>query len=392
MNLLTRNIAVFLYIIISVMYAPLAFAQKNSLQSYVYIGTFSKDYAKMTFQKTPALNKLEAKYTLNLYKIRYLTPAPNGKMTVASGLVAMPASPADKVSIVSYMHGTRVFRSDVPSNNDVKNYIYPALFGSYGGYMLVMPDYLGMGDSELLLHPYVDAETLASSSIDMITASKELAQILHYPVNDKLFLAGYSEGGFTTMVTYEALLKNHRELPVAAVAPGSAPYDWDETIHFITYEPGPRATSYLAFFFYSMQTYNHYWSGLDGIFKKPYNTLVPVLFDGTHQAPEIMQALPTDPQLIFQDGFIESIMNGTDPSVETMKMNMNHYDFTSTSPLLLVGTKGDHDVPYHGSEIAYEVLKKKSNNVHIKSVSDVLDHIEAGPYVMKEQLEFFQKY
>ncbi len=372
------------------MYPIATLAGQNKLADYLYLGEFTKETAKLALQKMPPLDSLQPMYNVSLYKIHYHTPAPDGTMTMASGLVALPVTPAQVPGIVTYMHGTRVTRNDVPSNNAPKNYVYPAVFGCYGGNVVTMPDYLGMGDNNLSLHPYVDAKTLASSSIDMIMATKELADTLHYPLNDKLYLAGYSEGGFTTMVTYEALLKNHPELPVTAAAPGSAPYDWNETTHFITEQPGPRSTLYLAYFFYALQTYGHYWLGLDEVFRAPYHTLIPALFDGTHQPQEIIDALPKDPHDIFQPNFIESIIDGTERHAAELKNNFNHYTFTSTSPLLMVGTKGDHDVPYHGAEIAYEVLKSKSNKVTIKHVSEVLDHLQAFPYVTKEQVEFFQ--
>lgn len=382
------NVFIFL---ISIVCLSTVSAANNKLESYTFIGQFKPEIAQLTLQKIPPLNTLEIKHTVNLYKIRYQTPAPDGSTTIASGLVAMPANPTHKVAIVSYFHGTRITRDDVPSRNDEKNYIYPGVFSSSGGYMLVMPDYLGLGDNPLTMHPYVQANTLASTSIDMIIAAKELAAELNYPVNDKLYLGGYSEGGFTTTVTYEALLKNYKSMPVTAVAPGSAPYDWNETMHFILLQPGPRATVYLAYFFYSLQNYYHYWQGLDVIFRKPYDRLIPSLYDGTHQLPELLAALPEDPQQILQPAFLAAVLNGTDPNTQQLINNFNHYTFTSSSPLLLVGTKGDHDVPYHGAEIAYQFLKQHSNSVYIKSVSDVLDHLQAFPVVMKEQLAFFKQ-
>ncbi len=389
---MTRQIFICLLFIISCSYTTFAFAKSNKLIDYSYIGEFTTDMAKATLAKMPPLNTLEPRYNLSVYKLHYTTKTPDGKKTTASGFVAMPIAPQHPVSIVSFQHGTRVTRSDVPSHNDEKNYVYPAAFGSASGYMVVMPDYLGLGDNNLPIHPYVDAKTLACSSIDMLIAAKELAKTLHYAVNNKLFLAGYSEGGFSTMVMYEALLKDHHELPVTAVAPGSAPYDYNETMHFVALEPGPRATLYLAYFFYSLQTYNNYWSGLDEIFVKPYNTLIPTLLDGYHTAPEILQALPATPMNIFNPAFINAVMDGSDSHSSELKAAFNHYDFTSTSPLLMVGTKGDHDVPFHGAEIAYEVLKNKSDKVYIKSVSDNLDHLQAFPLVMKEQVEFFKRY
>jgi hypothetical protein len=111
-----------------------------------------------------------------------------------------------------------------------------------------------------------------------------------------------------------------------------------------------------------------------------------------HDATQIQNALPVDPKEILQDAFLDGLMNGTDKNTSALINNLNHYDFTSTSPLLLVGTKGDLDLPYHGAEIAYEVLKQKSDQVYIKSVSDTLDHLQAFPYVLKEELAFFQQY
>ncbi|MGQ3890703.1 alpha/beta hydrolase family protein [Legionella sp. CNM-4043-24] len=270
--------------------------------------------------------------------------------------------------------------------------MYIAAFGNSAGFMTVMPDYLGLGDSALLFHPYIQADTLAGSSVDMILAAKELARLLNYPISDKLYLAGYSEGGFTTMVVFEKLVKEYPDLLITAVAPGSAPFGWKETMNFIMLEPGPRATAYLAYFFFSLQTYRQYWTSFDEIFVPPYNTLIPTLLDGFHTAPEILLALPHNPRFIFQPHFFDSILNEKDQNIDDLKANFNHFEFNPTAPLLIVGTKGDKDVPYTGAEIAYETFKKLSDLVWIKSVSDTLDHVQAHPFILKEQLEFFSQY
>lgn len=362
-------------------------AVKETLVNYTYLGQFSQDEARLALEHIPPLDRIKLKHALELYKVHYKTPAPDGTMTIASGLVAMPIAPKASVGIVTYLHGTRVLKSDVPSANNVRNLIYLATFGNSGGYMTVMPDYLGLGDNELALHPYVQADTIASSSIDMLTAAKELANRINYPINDKLYLAGYSEGGFSTMVMFEALSKSN--YPVTAAAPGSAPYDWHETMQFITQKPGPRATGYLAYFFYSMQTYRHYWSGLDELFVPPYNTLIPSLFDGTHQMPEILQQLTHDPRDIFQPAVYNAIIDGTERNTGALIANFNHYDFTPSAPLMLISTKGDKDVPFEGAKLAYNILKTKSDAVYLKKVSPDLDHIRALPFVIKEQLDFF---
>lgn len=387
-----RHLLILFFALISSSYAVTNQKPAFKLKDMAYLGAFTPRQGRLVTKKMPPLDKLQMKYTLGIYRIHYYTTAPDGTLTTASGLVAMPDDPVSSVGIVSYTHGTRVLRDDVPSRNNEKNAIYLAVFGSSGGYMVVMPDYLGLGDSTLPLHPYVQAETLASASIDMLIAAKEMAAKADYPLNDKLFLAGYSEGGYTADVMYEALLKQHPELPVTAAAPGSAPYDWQESMRFITMQPGPRATTYLAYFFYSLQTYHHYWSGMSEIFKAPYDTLIPTLYDGLHTGPEILAALPQDPRDLLQAGFMKSLLNGTEKHSKEMEADFNHYNFTATSPMLMVGTKGDHDVPYHGAELAYEVLRAKSDKVILQSVSNDLDHLTAFPLVTKAQLDFFKQY
>ncbi|MCW8416792.1 alpha/beta hydrolase [Fluoribacter dumoffii] len=392
MNNFKKLIPLFFFVFLSLnAYSQSPEKTQNLLISYTYLGTFPKETAQTALNKMPPLDVLDANYEVTLYKINYRTPAPDGHITTASGLLAVPAVTAE-IGIVSYQHGTRFNREDAPSRMKESDAIYPALFSSHGGYLTVMPDYLGFGDNELPLHPYVQYETLASSSMDMLLAAKEFAKILKIKINDQLYIGGYSEGGFSSLALFELLATHHPEIPLTAVALGSAPYDWDETMRFIMLNPGPRATAYLAYFFYSLQTYKNYWANLDQIFVSPYNVLVPELFDGRHSTKEIISALPQNPALIFQATFFDAILNPLESDTEKLKNYFNHYDYRPTAPLLLVGTKGDKDVPYHGAEIAYNQFRKYSSAVFIQSVSDTLDHRDAGPYVFYEMLRFFKDF
>lgn len=363
----------------------------KTLVNYVYLGELSKVVARQVLQKTPPLDTLAINYDASLYKITYKTPAPDGQLTIASGLVIAPIISIGTTGIVSYQHGTRFNRDDVPSKRVSKNYTNAAVFANHGGYFTVMPDYLGLGDNALTPHPYMHDETLANSSVDMLWAAKELAALLNYPLNEQLYLTGYSEGGFSTLVMFELLSTQYKELPITGVALGSAPYDWEETINFIVNNPGPHASAYLAYFFYALQTYRQYWPDLGQIFIAPYDTMIPALFDGYHSEQEIVNALPYNPVHIFQPQFIKAILKQTERHAEQLKHDFNHYYFSPTAPLLIVSSKGDRELPYHGAEIAYQQFSKRGQDVFLKSVSDEMDHSAAGPYVLLEQVKFFQK-
>ncbi len=73
---------------------------------YEYLGVLTKEQVQLAMQKVPAINTLTMKYSLDLYKIYYSTPAPDGSKAVVSGLVVMPKSPDSPVAMISYAHGT----------------------------------------------------------------------------------------------------------------------------------------------------------------------------------------------------------------------------------------------------------------------------------------------
>jgi pimeloyl-ACP methyl ester carboxylesterase len=362
------------------------------LLNYQFLGTIDQEYAATILKKSPAFAKLNVSFDSLLYKISYQTSDPFGKKSTASGLIAIP-SVNEQQGIVVYLHGTRVKHDDVPSSGDTAKYqTYPALFSNAGAYVLVMPDYLGYGDSTLRPHPYMQAKSLARVSIDMLKVSRIFLYQLNLKLNDKLYLAGYSEGGFSTMAMFEALQKNSPDIPISAVAPGSGAYDMDATLSYILKNPGENASLYTALYFYAIQNYKHYWNDFSIIFRTPYDTLVPQLFDGTHDANTIRAMLAKTPESLLKREFFDAFMTGSEKHLNLIRKQFNRYGFTPKAPLLLLGTKGDTDVPFNNTLIAYEKLKEKSNAVSYKSVSDTYDHRQAFPYIMLEQYLFFKKH
>ncbi len=69
------------------------------------------------------------------------------------------------------------------------------------GYIAVLPDYIGYGDSTNELHPYVHAATLASATVDMNRAARKFLAGINRSTNGQFFLTGYSEGGYATLAT-----------------------------------------------------------------------------------------------------------------------------------------------------------------------------------------------
>ena len=165
---------------------------------------------------------------VDLYKITYTSTDEDGKSVNLTGLAALPRSGAPK-GLVVYMHGTQWNRKDSPSRFKAKDdsapfYLELAAFAT-GGYAMVMPDYIGLGDNKRR-HPYPLNLVNAQSGVDIIDAVRSLIDRMAYKLGDKLFVTGYSEGGGTAMGLTKLLEeKTDRKYHVTRSAPMSGPYD-----------------------------------------------------------------------------------------------------------------------------------------------------------------------
>ena len=203
--------------------------------SFILGTSFSQNFISSTFINTiepsvlMAVSGLSLTYSVDTYKIVYETTDVDGSATVASGAFCIPVSPeCQGFPIAVYEHGTSLRKVDVPSEDIQETYI-GRIFAA-GGYQVVMPDYLGMGESPGL-HPYCHGESEATATLDMIRAVRE-AQFLGEipgmePDNGELFLTGYSQGGHAAMATHKHIEENNllEEFNVIASAPCSGPYE-----------------------------------------------------------------------------------------------------------------------------------------------------------------------
>ncbi|MFO0359299.1 MAG: lipase family protein, partial [Flavobacteriales bacterium] len=166
---------------------------------------------------------LEVQSEVDFYKIKYMTPHPDGSMVEVSGALCVPSDLDCPLPMGSYQHGTISARDEAPSNPNGEALI-GVLYAAVG-YIIVMPDYIGLGDSPLL-HPYVHADSQASTSLDMIRAARDLQSTLGYTWDEQLFLFGYSQGGHAT-AALQRLIETEfgDEFTITGSAPMSGPYD-----------------------------------------------------------------------------------------------------------------------------------------------------------------------
>jgi acetyl esterase/lipase len=157
------------------------------------------------------------------------------EQTTASGALMVPTGSAAPCTgprpIVLYAHGTSTVRTyNIAAINDSTNDAYSesaliaAMFAAQG-YIVVAPNYAGYDSSTLAYHPYLNASQQSKDMIDALTAARSaLGKIFAAATTDngKLFITGYSQGGYVAMATAQAM--QAAAMPYTATAPMSGPY------------------------------------------------------------------------------------------------------------------------------------------------------------------------
>ena len=175
-------------------------------------------FSGVTQAYTPADNAVD------LYRVTYssVIPERGNRPITATGLLAVPDVTDMSLPIVSYQHGTVYGKQQVPSfpeNSDETQLMIAQFAGQ--GYILVAADYFGMGKST---EPegYMVKQSHQQATHDMLIASQAVLRDLKRS-GTKLFLGGWSQGGFVTMAMLEKLESIGVKVDAAATA--SAPVD-----------------------------------------------------------------------------------------------------------------------------------------------------------------------
>lgn len=245
--------------------------------------------------------------------MQYDTVDVKGNKTDATGAVFIPtgtdASCSGNRPIVLNAHGTATtkaynFAEVGNANNEAgpAATLLAALFAGQG-YVVVSPNYAGYDKSSLTYHPYLNAQQQSHEMADALKAGREVVRrtgsATNVADNGKLFITGYSQGGYVTMATtrYLETLKE----PVTAALPISGPYAM-EAFGDVVF--GGKVMLGATFFAPLMA--RNYQEQYGNIYAKPSDMFAPA------NADEIPSLLPsasmTDMQLILSGKLPASAM------------------------------------------------------------------------------------
>jgi pimeloyl-ACP methyl ester carboxylesterase len=293
-----------------------------------------------------------------IYKVTYKTTY-LGQPITASGLVVLPQT-TDSIPMLSFQRGTIVAHSEAPSalpSTDSDLILYAGLASP--GFIAVIPDLIGFGSSSNVLHPYYVEEPTASAVLDMIRAAKELAVQQHLKFNGKLFLAGYSQGGYSTMAAHKAIEQNGLSgFKLIASFPAAGGYDVKGMQEYLFEQTTYANPFYIAFVALAYKTQYADWTHpLSDFFREPYADEIPGLFDGTKTGDNIDAFLTDSIANLIVPGLKNNI--DTDAQYQYIVDAFNENSLTDWKPMIpMFMYHGDADVtvPFSNSLGTYQKL------------------------------------
>jgi pimeloyl-ACP methyl ester carboxylesterase len=290
--------------------------------------------------------------------------------SVESGLLVEPAAlfHTKKYPMLVLLHPTQTLRKYSPSrNNDADDELTTQL-AKWGlatmGYIVLAPDYPGLGDN-YDVHPYC-LETLAQSAVGMIRAVGSL----NTRWDGRIFLMGYSEGGYASMVTAKELQTNQPDLNLVAAAALDGPYALSTTMHQLMLTAGPDyPTPY--FMPYVVAGYGDAYPGVGPL--RYENAVVPQvnhqlwnMMDGTHTGEQMDQVIEgldpyNGPASVLTQTTLDALHDPDSETNEKFAINDGFYDWTPTVPVYLCHNVNDDSVPVGNTVHAAEAWEGVDN-------------------------------
>ena len=345
---------------------------------------------------------VRAEYGVRLISVTYTTTGTKGEKENASGLFIVPENISTALPIHCHLHGTTSGRNAVPSQLS-GGYEIALVYASLGQFV-VMPDYLGMGESQGF-HPYVHAATEANAAVDMIYAAKEYAESTEsVTLSNQLIIAGYSQGGHAAMALQGEIETSYSDdFDLIACTPMSGPYDLSGVFkEFILGESEYFFPGYVLYQLIGYQeVYGDIYTSLDAVLKPPYQAHANQLAetgDLGNLNSELSGLLIANegrsiPLRMFEDEFVQDFQSNRESPLNIALDENVTYNFTAQTPTRIIYCQADDQVPYQNAIIADEQLNANgSANVSSIDVLSTGNHGTCLIPAVEESIRFINQF
>jgi len=332
------------------------------------IGSLSYFHTSMLAQATFIFNPITE---VKGFSITYAATDAHGVTQNVSGLLVTPSPKAyyGALPMLSIQHPTQVERMGSPSFMSIRDDEYAWIIAyliASTGYIVVMPDYPGMGVN-MDVHPYCQA-SLSHSAVQCIYTSTNMLPYKTTNIlwNGELYLMGYSEGGYITMMTSRDIQENHTNLDLRATACLDGPYALSDTMRktILTADQTYNSPYFLP---YTINGYDFVYSN-DFAFFRCITNSIPAdpsfasnllqLMNGNYTSANIsdkMEEVPgySGPSSILTPDCLQDMQDTNSFIVLTMASNNAYRAWIPEKPLRMYHNVIDDLVPYGNATNAY---------------------------------------
>ena len=315
-----------------------------------------------------------AQQGVKLYKLAYksVVPEMSNKAVTAYGLIAIPDNVQPGAPILSYQHGTVWSHKWSPSYPDgsMETQMVISQFASQG-YIVVAADYFGVTPGSDLPNSYCIMNSTIQACSDMLEASKQFL-LQRNITHGKLFLHGWSQGGFSTDVFLRYL--QEQNVPVAATVTASGPSDSYTFVRTVATAPPATQAAYavgiVSSIVFAYDAYNLTNDYARVAFNPSYYGDARSFFNLDMSYQEFFSRIPLSFDSLYTPQFINDGKAGTGPFWQALK-NADAYSFQVRSPYRAYYSNKDE---YIFPEVSCKVVEYQKN-----FFSALAESIDAGP-------------
>lgn len=331
----------------------------------------------------------KAKCDVKVVSLNYNTIGVKAEAANASGVMLVPTGTACTAAapLLAYARGTEVSKIRTLANPaDGETFLLAAVYAAQG-YAVVATDYLGFAKSTYSFHPYLHADSEASSVIDSIRAARNAAGTVGASLSGKVVLSGYSQGGHSSMAAHRAIERdNAAEINVVGGAHLAGPYNLSGSLKVTTAVGGVQF--FVPFLVTAWQkVYGNVYSDVKAVFKAPYSDYIESLLPSptltyttlvtTGKLPGASGETPNQARdAMFQSAFIADTQTNNNNAVYLAAKKNDLTGWNPKAKTLLCGGLGDPTVPpaVHQQVAAADFAARGFTNV---SSVDVDAYIQA---------------
>lgn len=307
------------------------------------------------------------------------------------GLLLTPAG-VDSAVLAAYCHGTHIplgllgVEQQSPSNYDGggSGFVETRSIGlplASSGFAVFLTDYVGYTISDHLEHPYVHWPALFPSILHGLYATRALLAAEGPAVDDRVFLAGWSQGAGAALAAHRFLERDHAdEFTVAATSGLAGPYHFSGFLNEVFQRKDERwnLLGLYSWALYSVNAFSDLRRPTDQLWDYP---VVDQLAAAT--PPSLV------PDEVFNAYFLERLIDGRDTAMAArIRGNDHHAGWRPAAPVFLHHGLADDIVPFFNSAHARDGLAAEGGDVTLYAYPDG-DHLsELDRYVLGTLADF----